>query len=187
MKMESAWARRKMVMKFKQGFTLIELMIVVAIIGILAAIAIPNFMRFQARARQTEAKSHLGAIYTAYIGYLSDNSTYPSSATIVLGAGTFDCLRIADWAPKGNTRYNYECMGTVAFSATAQGAAHIAPGGSCGSPVVSAANTTTFTILACGNVDQDPVYDIWTINDSKALDNVCPDPRMEDTGSSGCP
>jgi len=51
-------------LKGKKGFTLIELMIVVAIIGILAAIAIPNFLKFQAKSKQSEAKSNLGAIFT---------------------------------------------------------------------------------------------------------------------------
>ena len=46
----------------KRGFTLIELMIVVAIIGILAAIAIPNFIKFQAKSKQSEAKTNLKAI-----------------------------------------------------------------------------------------------------------------------------
>jgi type IV pilus assembly protein PilA len=49
--------------KSNKGFTLIELMIVVAIIGILAAIAIPNFMRYQLRAKASERKTNLEAIY----------------------------------------------------------------------------------------------------------------------------
>ncbi|RYZ36388.1 MAG: prepilin-type N-terminal cleavage/methylation domain-containing protein [Myxococcaceae bacterium] len=55
----------------KGGFTLIELMIVVAIIGILAAIAIPNFIRFQAKSKQSEAKTNLKAIFTAQKAYFA--------------------------------------------------------------------------------------------------------------------
>jgi type IV pilus assembly protein PilA len=62
--------------KEKKGFTLIELMIVVAIIGILSAIAIPNFMKFQCRAKQAEAKTLLSGIFTVETAYFGEYSKY---------------------------------------------------------------------------------------------------------------
>ena len=64
----------------QRGFTLIELMIVVAIIGILAAIAIPNFLRYQARSRQSEAKTNLGAIYVGQVSFFGDNGQFSDFA-----------------------------------------------------------------------------------------------------------
>ncbi len=60
----------------KRGFTLIELMIVVAIIGLLAAIAIPNFIKFQARSKVSEVRANLKGMYTAQKGYYQNQDTY---------------------------------------------------------------------------------------------------------------
>jgi type IV pilus assembly protein PilA len=81
--------------RIQKGFTLIELMIVVAIIGILAAIAIPNFIRFQARSKQAEAKTNLKAIYTAQKSYFGLNDHFSNVAG---GIG---------FTPERGNRYNY--------------------------------------------------------------------------------
>jgi type IV pilus assembly protein PilA len=82
---------KKLTMK---GFTLVELMIVVAIIGILSAIAIPNFMKFQAKSKQSEAKTNLKAAYSAETTFLGANDQY----------GTFSG---AGYAPERGNRYSY--------------------------------------------------------------------------------
>ena len=63
-------------MKRLQGFTLIELLIVVAIIGILAAIAVPNFLNAQVRAKVARAESELKGIKTALESFFIDNNQY---------------------------------------------------------------------------------------------------------------
>lgn len=100
------------------GFTLIELMIVVAIIGILAAIAIPNFLRFQLKAKSSEGKTNLSAIRTAEESYYAEYGVYVSAdasptATSDNVKTTFSHavpdagFEVVGWSPEGDVFFNY--------------------------------------------------------------------------------
>ncbi|MBF8268310.1 MAG: Tfp pilus assembly protein, major pilin PilA [Gammaproteobacteria bacterium] len=71
--------------KLQQGFTLIELMIVVAIIGILAAVAIPAYGDYTARAQVSEAMSLSSGLKTPITEYISDNGVAPLYVTTIGG------------------------------------------------------------------------------------------------------
>ena len=138
-----------------RGFTLIELMIVVAIIGILAAIAIPNFIKFQTRARQSEAKANLKGVFTSKKANYSDQLTY----------GCYAC----GFVPEKGNRYTYR------FSAATN---EISGGDSSGDTMLAVCETsvtpswettTAFTSTACANIDADSFLDAWCMNDANAL------------------
>jgi type IV pilus assembly protein PilA len=84
-----------------RGFTLIELMIVVAIIGILAAIAIPNFLKFQCKSKQSEAKTNLSGIFTAEKAFFGEYTTYSTD------------LMSINWKPDGSPAYVYGFIAAV--------------------------------------------------------------------------
>jgi type IV pilus assembly protein PilA len=96
--------------RFGRGFTLIELMIVVAIIGILAAIAIPNFVKFQCRSKQSEAKTNLKAMFVAQEAYRGEFDSYANIAAT--GQDNATLVNPAGWNPKGGKiRYVYSAIG----------------------------------------------------------------------------
>ena len=150
----------------EKGFTLIELMIVVAILGILAAIAIPNFMRFQAKSRQSEAKTNLGAIGTTAESYRAEQDTY---------IATWNDL---GWAPQGNARYDYGYNALVLDVVNAFNAVTFAP-----ENAAVAATPATFIAAAEGDIDADSTagtYDCWTYDETRTLTNTHNDVSLDD-------
>ncbi len=171
------------VVQQQKGFTLIELMIVVAIIGILAAIAIPNFLRYQAKSRQSEARTNLGAIFVAETSFFGEQTRYGSFAEVGYNlAGVSNRYNYGGPTAGGTGGNNAQCApsqeGSNMLSNTGDciaagvvGLREADPGpGPSGAAVGSqdaSAGAPGFTAAAWTNLDNDPARDRWYVNDIK--------------------
>jgi len=141
-------------MKFgdKRGFSLVELMIVVAIIAILAAIAIPSFLRFALRSKTAEATSNLAGIRTGEEAYRAEHDVYvactaypaavpPAGGTMWLAAAAGNFTPMG-FAADGVVRYQYDV-------------------------VINAEDAMPyFTASATGDLDDDDINAVWVVSNN---------------------
>ncbi len=136
----------------RYGFSLIELMVVVAIMAFLAMIAIPNFNRFLAKAKRAEAYMNLSSIYAAEKAYFAEHGTY---SDILNGEGGIG------WKPEGKTYYSYGFTG-------AEGRNNFV--GKLGAQITgSRADKTGFVAVAAGDIDGDGDVDVITVDENNNM------------------
>ena len=147
-----------MMKKDNKGFTLIELMVVVAIIGVLAAVAIPNYKRYQIKTKETEAKLNLAAIAMGQESYYMEYDEYVQRASTVGPAvpssqkqtwtntqAALGGFAVIGWQPKdAKIYYRYVLAGVG----------------------------SGYTVTASSDFDDDTVLGEWRVSDSQPVKKI---------------
>lgn len=105
--------------KEQKGFTIIELLVVIVIIGILVALALPNLFSAQARGRDTDRKNELKNLQTRLETYFNDNGEYPSTDTAAMVAALGGSATDDEYVDPRNNPYVYESTDGTSFTLTA--------------------------------------------------------------------
>ncbi len=124
---------------------------------LMTAIAVPNFLMFQKKAKQSEAKANLGAIYSAQVSYLVENNSY---------AATFDEL---EWGPEGPSKYFYYLSPDEVFQGTSGVPADLPY------EIESIIMQDIYVGVAVGNLDNDDTLDVWAVDTDGQISNLIDD------------
>lgn len=171
-------------MKNQKGFSLIELMMVVVIIGILATVGIPQYQKFQMKAKQSEAKALLSGMFTSQKAFFAEWNQYYADFNAVgfglngdlgymvgfnnggiNGPATHPVQAYRNAAQVFHAqRYCNDTGECTVSKARSGGTGNIPPN----SRVIGGGNPR-FIFGAVANIDSDPAFDRWQINENRQL------------------